>query len=235
MVSVIVPAYQEEARLGESIRRLSQYVQMHYPGTEVIVVCDGCTDRTAEVARTAFAAPSCSLDIIELPRNQGKGHAVRVGMLAATGTQLLFTDADLSFSPETIGLLLERLENGADVVIAQRTAATAYPGLARRALGALSRVLVRRFVPPGVRDSQAGCKGFSREAGKDLFRRLRVQRFLFDVELLVMARRRGYRIDTVTVDWSDRPGSRVRIVADSARALRDLTLIAIRDLTGRYR
>ena len=235
MVSLVIPAYQEEARLGETIRRLSAYIQARHPGTEIIVVCDGCTDRTADVARAAFAASSCTLRVIELPRNQGKGHAVRVGMLAATGTHLLFTDADLSFEPEAMDSLLERLEKGADVVIAQRTLATTYSSLARYSLGALSWLLVRRLVPPGVRDSQAGYKGFSSAAAKDLFERLRVRRFLFDLELLVMAGRRGYRIETVTVDWVDRPGSTVRIVADSTTALRDLMLIALRDLAGRYR
>jgi dolichyl-phosphate beta-glucosyltransferase len=101
-------------------------------------------------------------------------------------------------------------------------------------LAAGSRFLVGNLVLPGTRDSQAGYKGFSQAAAKDLFSRLRTSRFLFDLEILVMATRKNYKIEKVYVDWQDRPGSTVRIFVDSMRSLRDLLLIMLRSMTGRY-
>ncbi len=235
MISIVVPAYQEESRVGQTIRALSAYLESQDPGAEIILVCDGCTDRTAEVATAAFSAPSCRLHVIELARNKGKGHAVRAGVEKASGEYVFFTDADLAFAPDLIREFVARLAAGADVVIAQRRPGERYAGTPRRALGAVSRALVGGLVLPGIPDSQAGFKGFTRHAALDLFSRLTIQRFLFDLEILVMARRRHYRIETVAVDWRDRPGSTVRLVADSLGGLRDLLLILFRKLAGRYR
>jgi dolichyl-phosphate beta-glucosyltransferase len=234
LISLVIPAYQEEKRIGHTIGSWSAYLERHHPGTEVIVVCDGCTDRTAEVARRAFFATGCTLEVIELATNEGKGYAVRAGMREAAGEYLFFTDADLSYPPETMDELLPRLRDGADVVIAQRREKKTYQGPGRRILGVVSGFLVEYLVLPGIRDSQAGHKAFTRQAGKDLFSRLRTRRFLFDLEILVMAQRRKYRIEKVLVDWEDRPGSTVRIVVDSLRSLRDLLLIYARRVSGRY-
>jgi dolichyl-phosphate beta-glucosyltransferase len=224
LISLIIPAYQEEKRIGQTIGSWSAYLERHHPGTEVIVVCDGCTDRTAEVVRRAFFATGCTLEVIELAKNEGKGYAVRAGMREAAGEYLFFTDADLSYQPETMDELLRRLRDGADVVIAQRREKKTCQGLGRRILGVVSGFLVG-YLLSGIRDSQAGHKAFTRQAGKDLFSRLRTRRFLFDLEILVMAQRQKYRIEKVLVDWEDRPGSTVRVVVDSLRSLRDLLLI----------
>lgn len=233
-ISVIVPAFQEEKRIGITIEALSAYLETHYAGAELIVVCDGCTDGTASVARQSFNAPSCTLKVIEVFPNQGKGNAVKTGILEASGEYLFFTDADLSFAPETMEPFLAKLQEGAQVVIAQRKKETTYPSFGRRALAEVSRFLVGNFVLPGIRDSQAGYKSFTREAGRDLFSRLRTSRFLFDLEILVMARQKKYQIDKVYVDWEDRPGSTVRIFMDSMRSARDLLLIVWRSKTGQY-
>jgi dolichyl-phosphate beta-glucosyltransferase len=233
-LSLVIPAYQEESRIGHTTSSWCAYLDRHHPGTEVIVVCDGCTDRTAEVARGAFSAMGCTLEVIELPTNQGKGYAVRAGMEKAAGEYLFFTDADLSYPPETMDELLPRLLDGADVVIAQRREKKTYQGLGRRILGLVSGFLVGHLVLPGIPDSQAGHKAFTRQAGKDLFSRLRTRRFLFDIEILVMAQRQNYRIEKVLVEWEDRPGSTVRIVVDSLRSLRDLLFIYARRFSGRY-
>jgi dolichyl-phosphate beta-glucosyltransferase len=233
-ISLIIPAYQEEKRIGATISAISQYLERHHPDTELIVVCDGCTDGTAREAKTAFSAPSCRLKMIELAANQGKGNAVRVGVDAASGNFLFFTDADLSFAPEVMEEFLQRLQDGADIAIAQRKKNSQYPGVGRRLLALFSRFLVGNFILPGIRDTQAGYKAFTAGAAKYLFSRLRTSRFLFDLEILVMARRRNYRIDKVYVDWEDRPGSTVNLVRDTLRSAFDLAKILLRSWTGQY-
>jgi dolichyl-phosphate beta-glucosyltransferase len=234
-VSLVIPAYQEEKRIGHTIRSWAEYLDLHQPGTEVILVCDGCTDRTAETARSVFSASRCNLHIIELPQNKGKGFAVRTGIAAASGKYLFFTDADLSFAPDTMDVFLRHLGNGADIVIGHRKEKTPYSGLGRRILGRVSAFIVERLVLHGIRDSQAGHKAFRRNVALDLFARLRTHRFLFDLEILVMAQLRNYRITPVPLEWKDREGSTVRLVPDSLRALRDLVLICLRRITGRYK
>jgi Glycosyltransferases involved in cell wall biogenesis len=108
-ISLIVPAYNEEKRIAETMQALSLYLDEHHPSSEIIVVCDGCKDATAQVARDNFKGQKCSLEVLEVEPNQGKGNAVKVGMLAARGEYLFFTDADLSFAPETIEPFLEAL------------------------------------------------------------------------------------------------------------------------------
>src|SRR6516225_12478035 len=96
-ISLVIPAYQEENRIGQTIEHFSKYLEENHPGAELLLVLDGCTDGTAKVAREAFKASKCVLKVIEIPVNQGKGNAVKEGMLAAQGQYRLFTDADMSF------------------------------------------------------------------------------------------------------------------------------------------
>lgn len=233
-LSVIIPAYQEEKRIGITMSAISTFLNQAHPGAEVIVVCDGCTDNTPQAARAAFVSETCQLKVVELERNQGKGNAVRTGMLEATGDYLFFTDADLSFAPELIDLFLAKLTDHADIAIAQRTKKTTYPQLGRRVLAATSRFIVGNIILPGIRDTQAGLKGFRAPAAKYLFKRVRTKGFLFDLEILMIARAKGYRIEKLYVDWQDRAGSTVRLFLDSLRAARDLLLICLNSLLGRY-
>jgi glycosyltransferase involved in cell wall biosynthesis len=233
-LSLIIPAFQEEKRIGDSLVAITQYLDAHYPGAELIVVCDGCRDRTAEVARSILAKTLCRSQVIELATNQGKGAAVRAGMMAASSDFRMFTDADLSYSPDLIPQFLDKLQDGADVVIAQREKKTKYESLKRRVLAQLSRALVGNFLLPGIRDTQAGLKGFTRSAAEYLFPRLRTTRFLFDLEALMIARRKGLRIEKIYVDWVDRKGSTVQVGLDTARSIRDLSLICFWNLIGAY-
>jgi dolichyl-phosphate beta-glucosyltransferase len=213
----------------------SMFLSAHHPGTEVIVVCDGCTDGTAAEARKSFTAESCQLKIIEVSPNQGKGNAVSVGVMAAQGGVIVFTDSDLSYEPSLLDDFLHQINAGADVVIAQRQKKTQYPGLGRRMLALGSRFLVGNFLLPGIRDTQAGFKAFKQSAARDLFPRARTKRFLFDLEILVIARAQQLKIEKVYVDWQDREGSTVRIFVDTMRSIRDLMLIYWRVLLGAYK
>jgi dolichyl-phosphate beta-glucosyltransferase len=234
-LSIVFPAYQEEKRIGMTMEAWSRFLSEHHPGTEVIVVCDGCTDGTAAAARAAFTADNCQLKVIELSQNQGKGNAVAEGVMAAQGNIVVFTDSDLSYEPDLLDEFLQKIHEGADLAIAQRRKKTQYPGLGRRLLAVGSRFLVGNFLLPGIRDTQAGFKAFKQSAAKELFPRARTKRFLFDLEILVIARSNGLKIEKVYVDWQDREGSTVRIFVDTMRSLRDLMLIYARVLFGAYK
>ncbi|HEY9730544.1 MAG TPA: glycosyltransferase [Drouetiella sp.] len=236
-LTIVFPAYQEEKRIGLTMETWGKYLDAHYPGSEVIVVTDGCRDKTAEVARQSFESnsSSCRLNLIELSENMGKGNAVKVGMLAAQGKIIVFTDSDLSYDPQLLNQFLKQINEGADLAIAQREKKTQYPGIGRRLLATASRALVGNFVVPGIRDTQAGFKVFTREAAQKLFERAKTKRFLFDLELLVIAREHNCKIAKVYVDWTDREGSTVRIIFDTMRSARDLMLIYWRKLIGAYK
>lgn len=232
-ISVVIPAYQEENRIGYTVEQLSTYLEQHHPRSELILVCDGCTDRTAEAARQSFKGSSCKLRIIELPANRGKGNAVKEGMLAAIGTYAFFTDADLSFAPELVDSFLVPLKDSADIAIAQRQKTVTYSQPGRKSLAVLSRAIIGNVILPGIRDTQAGFKGFRNQVAKTLFSRLKTRGFLFDLEILLAARRRGYRIEKVYVDWCDRPGSTVRVVRDTINAAIDLAKICLYEFFAR--
>jgi dolichyl-phosphate beta-glucosyltransferase len=232
-ISVVVPAYQEENRIGLTVEQLSLYLEQYYPQSELIVVLDGCTDGTAEAARKNFKGSACRLRVIDLPVNRGKGNAVKEGMLAASGTYSFFTDADLSFAPELIGKFLQYLKNNADIAISQREKSVTYSQGGRRFLAVVSRAIIGNVVLPGIRDTQAGFKGFKSSAAKILFGELKTPGYLFDLDVLLRARRKGFRIEKVYVEWIDRPGSKVRVWKDAFNAAGDLLRISVREILAR--
>jgi dolichyl-phosphate beta-glucosyltransferase len=240
-ITLILPAYNEEKRIGPTVLALAKYLASRQSAysAELMVVCDGCKDRTADVARENFAeaavGDSVKFAVLDLKPNQGKGNAVKEGMLAASGDYIFFTDADLSFAPEVLEDFLGGLMAGADVCIAQRKRETQYPSLARRLVALGSRWLIGNIILPGIRDTQAGFKGFKRECARTLFSLTKIKRFLFDLEVLLLARTKGYRIEKVYVDWVDREGSTVNIALDTSRSLRDLFLILFWLYTGQYK
>lgn len=232
-ISVVIPAYQEEKRIGYTVEQLSLYLEEQYPRSELIVVLDGCTDGTADAARKNFKGSDCKLRIIDLPVNRGKGNAVKEGMLAASGTYSFFTDADLSFPPELIGKFLQYLKDNADIAISQREKSVTYSQGARRFLAVVSRAIIGNIILPGIRDTQAGFKGFKSNVAKILFGDLKTPGYLFDLDVLIRARRKGYHIEKIYVDWIDRPGSKVRVWRDAFNAAVDLLRISARELLAR--
>jgi putative flippase GtrA len=228
-VSVVVPAYQEAARIGDAVRRIKDAV----PGVEVVVVDDGSTDGTADAAKAAGA------DVVVVqPSNRGKGSAVRAGVLASTGRTIAFTDADLAYSPDQLLGLVEQVEAGWDVVVGSRhlqgsTAVT--PASRLRRLGSdvvnwsTSIVLLGAY-----RDTQAGLKAFRSDVARAMFARTRIDGFAFDVELFVIAERNGYSVQEVPVRVENRAGSTVKVVRDAARLGRDLFRIRRWAREGRY-
>lgn len=225
-VSVVLPAYGEERRIAGSIARVRTALSA-LGDIEIVVVDDGSTDRTATVAEQAGAD-----QVIRLPGNRGKGAAVRAGMLAARGSTVVFTDADLAYAPEQISVLVEKVEKGWDVVVGSRhgRAASGVRGVGHLAFNAATRaVLERHFV-----DTQCGFKGFHRDAARRLFGRARIDRFAFDVEVLWLAGHLGLAVEEVPVGLRGAEGSTVRFSLDALRMLRDLARIRWWAARGAY-
>ena len=214
-LSIILPAFNEADRLPPYLGEVKQYLEARYPGAhEVIVVDDGSRDGLGAVVE-AWRAGWPALRLISHPVNHGKGAAVRTGMLAAGGERLLFADADGATPIAEEVKLHAALESGADLAIGSRLLAA--PGARRRRAlvrglaGRLFAAWARWWLRIPVRDTQCGFKMFRREAARDLFQRTSEPGYLFDLELLALAHRRGYRITEVPVDWTEIPGGHLSL------------------------
>ncbi len=236
-LSVVIPAFNEEKRIGPTLDRVAEYLAQRGIAGEIVVVDDGSRDRTAEIVlSSAQAHPSVRL--VGNGRNRGKGYTVRNGVANSKGRFVLFSDADLSTPIEEFDKLLPVLEGGAGVAFASRAMAAssiekAQPIL-RRLMGRVFNLVVRAAALPGVRDSQCGFKCFTAEAARRIFPIQRIEGFAFDVELLFLARRLKFRIEEVPVRWIDSPDSRVRRFTDPLRMLVEIFKIRMNSLTGIY-
>jgi dolichyl-phosphate beta-glucosyltransferase len=244
-VTLVLPAYNEEKRIGPALDELFGYLNRSGPGreggrpasqmgrVEVIVVDDGSADDTARIVEArrearpearpeaqpgarpdAQATDYPTLRLLREPHT-GKGGAVRAGMLAAQAGYVLFADADLATPPDQMPLLTEALATH-DIALGSRVQPDgsdrrASQPLHRRALGKVFHALAAFWVTGPVPDTQCGFKGFSREAAHDLFARQKIGSIVFDAEIIHLARRRGYSIEVVPVQWSDKRGSRMRV------------------------
>lgn len=236
-LSIVVPAYNEARRLPGTLPRVIEYASRLDESVEIIVVDDGSTDGTGDIA--ASVGQACGLvTVLRSDRNRGKGAAVRRGVLAARLGHVLFTDVDLSTPIEETSKLRAALVRGADVAIGSRRLAESdvqvhQPWLRELAGRTFSR-LVSLLLLPGIRDSQCGFKAFRRSTARELFGRQRLEGFGFDAEVLWLARRLGYRVAEVPIAWRDDRGSNVRLVRDSGGMLLDLGRIRLNGWAGRY-
>ncbi|PYO55811.1 MAG: glycosyl transferase family 2 [Candidatus Rokuibacteriota bacterium] len=218
--SVVIPAYNEAWRLPSYLQQVVAFLEGRGEAYEVVVVDDGSRDSTAERVRE-FQAAHDRVRLIVQPQNHGKGHAVKAGMLSARGAFRLFTDADGATPIGELKRLEPFLESGADIVIGSRAlkdpAVSVQARRARVWSGRIFNWVVARLGLEGIADSQCGFKCFRGPVAEDLFRSLRTDGFGFDVELLLLAQRRGYRIAEVAVNWADQPGSKVHVLTDGPR------------------
>ncbi len=210
-LSIVIPAYNEAARLPHTLGRVLAWAGRTADPVEIIVVDDGSSDDTPEIAR-ALSPP---VALIQLGRNSGKGAAVRAGVLASHGAAVLVTDADLSAPIEEFESLRAAIAAGSAVALGSRSARGAQvqrpQPVHRRILGRVFNAIVQFLVLPGVQDTQCGFKLFEGRAARAIFARTRIDGFAFDVEALVIARRLGLRVVEVPVEWWDSPRSRVRL------------------------
>ncbi|MCG3134694.1 MAG: Polyprenol monophosphomannose synthase [Planctomycetes bacterium] len=236
-LSIIVPAYNEEARIGRAMAELGAFVRDRGLRAEILVVDDGSRDRTAEVV-AAHAADAPCARLVRQPRNMGKGAAVRRGVAESRGRWVLFTDADQSTPIAEWDRLRDALDRGAHVAIASREIAGAKRIVPqpwyRRAMGWWFMTLRGALIAPGFIDTQCGFKGFRGDVARAVFPASSIDGFCFDVEILAIAIRRGLTVVEVPVAWTDDPASRVRVVRDSLGMFRDLVRIGWRMRRGRY-
>lgn len=237
-LTVVVPAYNEERRLGPTLERIATHLESLGEPWELLVVDDGSKDATCQVARDA-ARTHPGIVLLPLPRNRGKGVAVRTGFVAARGELVLFSDADLSTPIEDLAKLRAALERErAAVAIGSRALPDSDVRVKqhrlRQLMGQGFNLLVRTITGLPFSDTQCGFKLFRRRECLPLFLKQRVGGFAFDAELLFLARRAGLGIIDVPVTWVNSPDSRVHVLRDPLLMLKDLLLVRLHALRGRY-
>ncbi len=233
-LSIIIPAHNEEHRLIPTLEKVLAFVHSQSWKSEVLVVENGSADRTFEVA-SEFAKGFPALRVLR-ESQRGKGLAVRRGMLEAAGRFRFLCDADLSMPIENVLRFLPPALGDPDVAIGSREAADSdvTEPARRRRMGRMFNRLVRWLVLPGIRDTQCGFKCFSAEAARFIFPRQQLVGMSFDVEVLYIARRAGYRIIEVPITWQYDADTRVRFVRDSMRMAGDLLTIRRNARRGIY-
>lgn len=239
-LSIIIPAYNEEARLPRTLTRIRDYLagrNMSPAQFEILIVDDGSKDATAEVA-AKWAREMPSVRLILNGDNRGKGYSVRHGMLEARGRVALFTDADLSSPIEESEKLLAAIEAGNQVAIGSRaldrSLITIHQSRTRELAGMVFNALVRLFTGLPFHDTQCGFKAFVREPSRIIFQQQRIEGFGFDPEILFLAKRHGLRATEVPVRWAHDPATKVHMLRDSSIMFLDLVYIRWNWLLGRY-
>jgi dolichyl-phosphate beta-glucosyltransferase len=232
-LSVVIPAYNEARRLPATLARVGEHLAVRGVPHEIVVVDDGSSDGTAEVARAGGEA----VRVLRHEPNRGKGYAVRRGMLAATGERRLMTDADLSTPIEELSRLETEIDRGFDVAIGSRAAPGArievHQPAYREAMGRVFNLLVQALLLPGLADTQCGFKLFTAGAAEAAFSPARLDGFSFDVEALYVARRRGLKVAEVPVVWRNDAATRVGLAGGGAAFL-DLLRIRLLAWRGAY-
>ena len=228
-LSVIIPAYNEAERLPSTIEEAYGWLTESFEANfEIIVVDDGSSDET--VAKThEMITTHPQLKILAQPQNQGKGAAVKRGMLEATGEIRLFMDADHSTHIREAAKVLAATNKGAEVVIASRqhpeSDISVSQSWLREHMGQSFNFIMRSIVGLEMQDTQCGFKAFTAKAAEDIFSRQKLDGFSFDVELLFLASKLGYNIAEIPVEWINEPNSRVRMIADPALMFADVLRI----------
>src|SRR5262249_55704650 len=236
-LSIIIPSYNEELRLPPSLQQIASYIEKSGRETEVIVVDDGSTDRTAEVAES-FRTQIASLRVVANGVNRGKGYSVRHGMQEAHGAIVLFTDADLSAPIEETDKLIAALAEF-DVSIGSRALdrnlIAVHESRFREFAGIIFNKIVRIVLWLPFVDTQCGFKAFRRERCQIIFDQQRIERFGFDPELLYLARHHGLKSVEIPVRWAHSPATKVSMLRDSVQMFLDVFTIRWNALMGRYR
>ena len=221
-LSLIIPAYNEADRIDESLLKARAWAQSQSQRVEILVVDDGSRDNTVAIVERHVGD---GLRLLAQPKNMGKGAAVRRGMLEATGTYRIFSDADFSTPISESARVLEQLERY-DVVIGSRAIDASYikehQPWYRESMGKAFNLLVQALAVPGIHDTQCGFKGFAATAAEQIFSRAKIDGFGFDVEVLYIARRLGYSIKEIPVEWYNDPRSTLDPVKDSLRMYGEL-------------
>lgn len=239
-LSIIVPAYNEEARLAGSLRRILLYIDEKIPSAELIVVDDGSTDSTIEVAEKSLAEfPHLQTKVLGYDKNRGKGYAVRKGLLKSSGEIALFSDADLSTPIEELEKLVAPIDSGkTDVTFGSRALDRSLIGTRqpwqREQGGKLINLMIRKMTGLPFSDTQCGFKAFRMSKFRPLLDALKINRFGFDVEFLFVADYRKLRLREIPVRWNNVEGSKVSALRDTRRMFNELLQIRRNARRGVY-
>ena len=235
-LSVIIPAFNEEARIGPTLDALVAFLEARSYSREIVVVDDGSTDDTVSVVEGREAVPGTPVRVESIPHD-GKGWAVRHGMLSSRGRYRFMCDADLAMPVHHLDDFLARMEEGYDVVIGSREAEGARrfgEGMARHFRGRVFNWIVRAVAVGGFQDTQCGFKCFRGDVAEKLFRGQVTRGWGFDVEILYLATRRRLRVLEMPIDWHHQEMSRVGSLVEPFSMMRDAMAVRIRAARGLY-
>ena len=235
-LSIIIPAYNESSRIIPTLESALSYFSSQHINFEIIVVDDGSTDDTATICKNILASKNHK--IIQLSQNKGKGFAVKTGVLESKGRYILFCDAD-GATPFTQYEKLRDAMLFSEIAIGSRykdrsTVEKKQP-LYRIILSRTVNIIAQIFLIEGISDTQCGFKLFRNHVGKEIFEKQKIERFAFDIEFLMLAKAKDYRISEVPVIWIDKDGSKVDGIRDEMRTLRDFILIKFYMMFGFYK
>jgi glycosyltransferase involved in cell wall biosynthesis len=236
-LSIVIPAYNESARIEQTLDRVMSCVESQSWDAEVLVVDDGSTDSTPAIIHQ-WMEKYPRLKLIQNPGNRGKGYSVRNGLLQASGKVVMFTDADLSAPMEEAELLIAAIADGADVAIGSRwldkTRQTIHQPLYRRFFGRCFNWVTRTIMGLPFKDTQCGFKAFRHDVAQVIFRLQRIERWGFDPEILFISRKLGYKIREVPVTWGHDERSRMSYLRDGMKMLEEMATIRGNSIAGRY-
>ena len=228
-ISIVIPAYNEDRRIGITLEKSASFLARRPWAWELIVVDDGSADATVDRVRD-YARQCDAIRCVENGRNCGKGYSIRHGVQQARGRYIGFMDADYKTDIAALDIAVQHLEKGDDGVIGDRTLATSHIVVQRRGYRQWGSDVFRRLLNAAIglgdfKDTQCGFKFFRAEVMRDLFSRQRIDGYMFDVEILLLASQSGYQIRCIPVEWRDDPDSRFKPVSGMARNLRELARI----------
>jgi glycosyltransferase involved in cell wall biosynthesis len=236
--SIVLPAYNESARIAATLDKILAYTARRRGNAQIVVVNDGSADGTAELVR-AYACDHPELLLLENPGNCGKGYSVRNGMLHARGDILLFSDADLSSPIEEADKLFAAIEQGADIAIGSRWLDSGLQKrkqpLYRQLFGRIFNLALRIILNLQFKDTQCGFKAFTRRSAQAIFPLQKIERWGFDPEILYLAGKFGFSVSEVPVAWSHRDGTRINPLRDGIRMFAEMLRIRWYALRGNYR
>lgn len=234
LLSIVIPAYNEEKRLQSTLEKIYSYLKGKNYEYAVIIIDDGSSDRTAEVALDSELNKTGKLSLLKNEENKGKGFSIKRGILASYAEFVLFTDSDLSTPIEELDELFLSIQSGYDIVIGSRSIKGSeiivHQPFYRELMGKFFNFLVQIFVLKGFIDTQCGFKLFKGNVAKDIANELKIDRFGFDVEMLYLAQKKNYKIKEAPVIWLNSPTSKVNPIFDSWRMFLDL--LSIKRLHG---
>ena len=237
-LEVVIPAYNEQDRIGRTLERIKEYYGGQSYSWRCTIVSDGSKDRTDEIV-SSFCEKNPEFHLETYVQNRGKGFAVRLGMMKANANRILFCDADLATPQEETEKLWRAMDEGYDVAIGSRPLKDSnleihQPPL-REFLGRMFNKAVQTLATKGIDDTQCGFKMFTKESAREVFNRCKLDGFSFDFEALMIARDLEYKIAEVPIRWSHQEGSKVSILRDGPRMLRDLVKLRIAGKKARMR